>query len=243
MKKLIFHFVAVTVLCTWGKTLSVPMFPDEHWWGVCNSFGTNMPFSAETREFKADLFAWNYGGQPASLLLSDQGRVVWCPEQTRVSIDSGEIRMESDVADVSLEHGGDNLRDAYRHAQSRYFPPSGKMPDPLFFSAPQYNTWMELTYNQNEKGIIDYAQSMLDHGLPPGRWCGDDGKSVEGPASIEVSTTIERLPHFVRQSFSAGDSACSLTTQPCRRSVCCMSQEDNRQFSEPASAAACRKGR
>ena len=174
MKKLFFHFVVATVFCTWGKTLSVPMFPDEHWWGVCNSFGTNMPFTVETRDFNADLFAWNYGGQPASLLLSDQGRVVWCSEQTRVVIDGGVIVMESDGADVTLEQGGANLREAYAYASARHFSPSGKMPDPIFFSAPQYNTWMELTYNQNEKGIIDYAQSMLDHGLPPGVLMIDD---------------------------------------------------------------------
>ena len=35
----------------------VTMLPDEHWWGVCNSFGTNMPFTNETCDFKADLFA------------------------------------------------------------------------------------------------------------------------------------------------------------------------------------------
>ena len=77
----------------------VTMRDGEHWWGVCNSFGTNMPFTTETRDFKADLFAWNYGGQPASLLLSDQGRVVWCAEQTRVSIDGGVIPPGSWIAD------------------------------------------------------------------------------------------------------------------------------------------------
>ena len=152
----------------------VTMYPGEHWWGVCNSFGTNMPFTVETRDFKADLFAWNYGGQPASLLLSDQGRVVWCSEQTRVSIDGGVIAMESDGADVTVEQGGANLREAYLYASARHFPPSGKMPDSLFFSAPQYNTWMELTYNQNEKDILAYAQSMLDNGLPPGVLMIDD---------------------------------------------------------------------
>ena len=133
-----------------------------------------MPFTVETRDFKADLFAWNYGGQPASLLLSDQGRVVWCPEQTRVVIDGGVIVMESDGADVTVEQGGANLREAYLYASARHFPPSGKMPDTLFFSAPQYNTWMELTYNQNEKDILAYAQSMLDNGLPPGVLMIDD---------------------------------------------------------------------
>ena len=50
---------------------------------------------------------------------------------------------------------------------TEWFPPSGKTPDLLFFSAPQYNTWIELTYHQNEKDILAYAQSMLDNGLPP----------------------------------------------------------------------------
>ena len=44
----------------------------------------------------------------------------------------------------------------------------------LYFSAPQYNTWIELTYHQNEKDILAYAQSMLDHGLPPGVFMIDD---------------------------------------------------------------------
>ena len=169
----LFACVVATAVAS-AAVCKVTMHPGEHWWGVCNSFGTNMPFTVETRDFRADLFAWNYGGQPASLLLSDQGRVVWCPEQTRVSINGGVIAMESDGANVTQEQGGANLREAYLYASARHFPPPGKMPDPLFFSAPQYNTWMELTYNQNEKGILAYAQSMLDHGLPPGVLMIDD---------------------------------------------------------------------
>ena len=128
--------LAASSLMALADPFVVKIHPGEHWWGVCNSFGTNMPFTTETRGFKADLFAWNYGGQPASMLLSDKGRIVHCPEQTRVSIDGGEIRMESHGADVTLEQGGDCLRTAYRLASTKYFPPSGKMPDPLFFSAP-----------------------------------------------------------------------------------------------------------
>ena len=67
-----------------------------------------------------------------------------------------------------------NLRDAFRKASATWFPPSGKTPDLIFFSAPQYNTWIELTYNQNENDILRYAQSMLYNGLPPGVLMIDD---------------------------------------------------------------------
>jgi alpha-glucosidase len=34
--------------------------------------------------------------------------------------------------------------------------------------------------------------------LPPGKWKADDGQVHAGPATIEVSTPLSRLPHFIR---------------------------------------------
>lgn len=34
--------------------------------------------------------------------------------------------------------------------------------------------------------------------IPPGRWLGDDGTEVEGPAEITVNAPLSRLPHFKR---------------------------------------------
>ena len=65
--------VAATVALADG--CKVTMYPGEHWWGVCNSFGTNMPFTVETRDFKADLFAWNYSDKPKSCVLKIDGRI------------------------------------------------------------------------------------------------------------------------------------------------------------------------
>lgn len=65
--------LAVSLAGARAEVREVTIDPGEHWWGVCNSFGTNMPFTAETRGFSADISALNYGGQPASLLLSDRG--------------------------------------------------------------------------------------------------------------------------------------------------------------------------
>lgn len=174
MKKVFLIGIVSAAFPVFADVCTVKMHQGEKWWGVCNSFGTNMPFSAETKGFKADLFSWNYGGQPASLLLSDKGRIIWCPEQTRISIDGGAIVVESEGVEVTLEQGGVNLREAHAYASAHHFPPSGKMPDAVFFSAPQYNTWMELTYNQNENGILEYAQSMIDNGLPSGVLMIDD---------------------------------------------------------------------
>jgi alpha-glucosidase (family GH31 glycosyl hydrolase) len=36
--------------------------------------------------------------------------------------------------------------------------------------------------------------------IPPGRWLGDDGVEVEGPAEIVVNAPLKRLPYFKRIS-------------------------------------------
>ncbi|MDL2256376.1 glycoside hydrolase family 31 protein, partial [Parabacteroides sp. OttesenSCG-928-K15] len=66
------------------------------------------------------------------------------------------------------------LRDAYLAAMTKHFPPSGDLPDPLFFSMPQYNTWIELMYNQNQADILAYADNVLKHDFPVGVFMVDD---------------------------------------------------------------------
>jgi len=161
-----------------GSALSdvreIKMLPEENWWGIDNNFGRDMPFNA-TKEFKTDLRLDNYAHQALSLLVSDKGRAVWCPEPVGVTISRGVIRLESDAGEITLrEDAGKTLAEAYRFASKTWFPPTGEEPELLYFSAPQYNTWIELTYHQNEKDILSYAQSMLDHGFPPGVFMIDD---------------------------------------------------------------------
>ena len=117
----------------------------------------------------------NYAHQSLSFLCSDKGRAIWCPEPVGARIADGEIALESEAGAIELvEHAGANLREAFRAASARWFPPSGGEPDLLYFSAPQCNTWIELTYHQNERDILAYAQSMLDNGVPPGIFMIDD---------------------------------------------------------------------
>ena len=162
--------------CAYGEEVlekaSVDMLPGEEWRGAATHFGTEMPYVRETA-LEIDLRADNYYNQYSSLLLSNRGRVIWCDVQAKFVFTNGTIAVEAEKAPV-LTAAGETLRDAFRFASKTYFPSSGRTPDLAFFAAPQYNTWIELTYNQNEKDILAYAQSMLDNGCPPGVLMIDD---------------------------------------------------------------------
>ena len=172
MKKLLLSSISLLSLTLLAGTQTVKMTAGENWWGVANFFGTKMPFTEKT-DLKIDLRKDNYHNQCASLLLSDRGRVIWADAQALFTLKNGEITVESD-SEIVVTKGGDSLPEAYRFAMRKWFPASGKMPDPLFFSAPQINTWIELTYHQNEKDILGYAKSMVDNGVPAGVLMIDD---------------------------------------------------------------------
>ena len=172
MKKLLLSSISLLSLTLLADTQTVKMTAGENWWGAANFFGTKMPFTEKT-DLKIDLRKDNYHNQCASLLLSDRGRVIWADAQALFTLKNGEITVESD-SEIVVTKGGDSLPEAYRFAMRKWFPASGKMPDPLFFSAPQINTWIELTYHQNEKDILGYAKSMVDNGVPAGVLMIDD---------------------------------------------------------------------
>ena len=173
MRKIVSMTLGVTcAIRVLAEALTVGMLPGEDWRGVATHFGTEMPFD-ETTTLEIDLRTSNYHNQYSSLLLSSRGRVLWCDVQAKFAFSNGVITVEAEKSPV-LAQAGKTLRDAFRFASKTYFPPSGKTPDLAFFAAPQYNTWIELTYNQNEKDILAYAQSMLDNGCPPGVLMIDD---------------------------------------------------------------------
>ena len=172
MKKLLLSSISLLSLTLLAGTQTVKMTAGENWWGVANFFGTKMPFTEKT-DLKIDLRKDNYHNQCASLLLSDRGRVIWADAQALFTLKNGEITVESD-SEIVVTKGGDSLPEAYRFAMRKWFPASGKMPDPLFFSAPHINTWIELTYHQNEKDILGYAKTMIDNGVPAGVLMIDD---------------------------------------------------------------------
>lgn len=147
------------------------MLSGEFWWGGSTNDGVIMPFSADT-EFKAD-FRKKCPNQGMPLFLSSCGRYIWSDEPFSVEIKDGVITAEGE--NITLTEAGSCLRDAYLGASKAHFPFGGKMPRREFFETAQYNTWMEFTYNQNQKGILEYAHAIIENGMKPGIFIIDEG--------------------------------------------------------------------
>jgi len=148
----------------------ISVLSGESWFGGVVSCGLDMPWTAATKGFSRDLRKANYTNQTSPMLISDKGRWIWCDDPFAFSFDGGEIVIEaSGSAPVETgEAPGDTLRDAYLAVMRAHFPPEGAIPDPLLFTAPQYNTWIELNYHQNQKDMMSYASGIVDNGFPPG---------------------------------------------------------------------------
>jgi len=163
---------------TYSDSLTINSDNKTYWWtGIIND-GYKMPLN---QIYQADLKS-NYGNQAQPLILSSKGDVIWSEEPYIINFNSGRLRLKGRSVKFQYNKAGYTLKDAYGFASKTYFPPSGKMPDKLLFTNPQYNTWIELVYNQNQRDIMKYARSILANGFPPGvlmiddNWQEDYGK-------------------------------------------------------------------
>lgn len=165
LRYIILQLLLVCLPMMADNKVEIKMLPGEHWWGLATGLGKNMPF-VELDHF--DLMTQNQTNQSAPLLISDMGRYIWSDQPFRVVIKDGAILLNSDYERIQVEQAGKTLREAFLNVCSKHFHPSGKLPDALFFSRPQFNTWIELSTHQNQKGILDYARNIVKNGLPHG---------------------------------------------------------------------------
>jgi len=150
--------------------LTIERLPGEHWWGGCIDDGHQMPFAPG---FERDLLD-QQSNQVQPLLVSNRGRWVWSDDPFRFRVSSSSILVEG-RGTPSLGTGSTpQLPSAIRGAAAAHFPPSGRMPAPLLFSHPQYNTWIELQYQQTQEGVLAYARRLVGEGYPPGVLMVDD---------------------------------------------------------------------
>jgi hypothetical protein len=155
-----------------ADTERIPLLEGEKFWGGCVTDGKAMPFGASP--FERDLFGDTRGNQAQPLLVSNKGRYVWCDEPFLFRFDGQVLTVESAGGTIDTGTAGDSLRDAFRHASRTHFPSTGELPDELLFVKPQYNTWIELIYDQREDRIRGYADSIIANGFPPGVLMIDD---------------------------------------------------------------------
>lgn len=163
--------------------VSIELLPGERLWGGRVADGDKMPFKPG---FHCTL-SENSGNQVEPLLLSSEGRYIWSDKPFDITVEDGTLKLSNLTSRVETAIVGDNLQDAYDFAKTAFYSFDGSLPPVEFFEEPQYNTWIELQYNQNQADVLRYAQGILDHGLPPGilmiddTWMEDYGKWVFHP--------------------------------------------------------------
>ena len=162
---------AQPTLATNGTHVLVSSSSNTCWWAGIIDQGYQMPLP---EGYEADLRGDTYGNQGQPLLLSSRGDIIWSEEAFVFRLSPQGLTVEGNSGQLRQAKFGDSLRDAFLYASRTHFPPSGKTPDELLFLAPQYNTWIELMYDQNQNDILKYAKAIRDNGFPPGVLMIDD---------------------------------------------------------------------
>ncbi len=178
MKNIIITLSLISTCLTAQKTDTLKITTSDNWWTGIVGLGQAMPLSGS---FEANTYGKGYANQVQPLLLSDRGDVIWSEAPLHIVKKGNELSV---ISHDKIIHTATNatLKEAVQYAGKNYFPPSGKMPDETLFAAPQYNTWIELMYDQNEKDILKYARAIIENNYPPGvlmiddNWQEDYGK-------------------------------------------------------------------
>lgn len=145
---------------------------DEYWYGGAAHFGAKMPVS-EDSDILIDLISGEgIKDQFSPLFVSNKGRYIRSDRPFEIRFNNGIIETS---AEVELSSGHENLKGALAAAAQKSFVRDAGVPDSIFFKAPQYNTWIELMYNQNQKQILEYAHKLIAEGMKPGVFMIDEG--------------------------------------------------------------------
>jgi alpha-glucosidase (family GH31 glycosyl hydrolase) len=149
----------------------IPKSAGVYWWAGIIDHGFQMPL---TDGYEADLLGETYGNQGQPLLLSSQGDVIWSEDPLRIKASNEGLLVQAGTAPLERTGSSGSLREAFLYARKHYFHGAARMPDELLFLCPQYNTWIELMYDQNQADILKYAKGIRDNGFPTGVLMVDD---------------------------------------------------------------------
>lgn len=154
------------------NTINFPLQKGELWWSGIINHGQLMPFG-DTSTYANNLLGNNEGNQAQPLLLSNKGRYIWSEDPFQFSFSNGSMNVKG-INKIDTGTVGNTLRQVQQYVRNKYFAASGKMPDSLLITKPQYNTWIELNYNQNQADVLKYAHAIINNGFQPGVLMIDD---------------------------------------------------------------------
>lgn len=173
MKRTIASLVlAFATLAVYAQQRSeIPILAAEKWWGAYTTLGEWMPLEAPAaqRSFAKE----NLANQAAPVFVSNMGRYIYNDYPFTFEFDGSKFIIDAPQK-VEAVRAGKTLRETFVLVKDKYFKSNGQMPPELFFSMPQYNTWIELQYNQNQADVEKYADDILSNGYPAGILMIDD---------------------------------------------------------------------
>lgn len=168
--------LVISLSCSSEKSyrLSLTLEEDERWWIGVITDSHLFPLDGGS-EYAFNFYGDTRGNQGQPLLISSKGRYIWNEEPFDFRFENGTLTASCELADFETGQAGSNLKEVYQHCSRQFFPPSGDIPAEELFTLPQFNTWIEFTYYQNQEGILEYARGIVDHGFDPGVLMIDEG--------------------------------------------------------------------
>lgn len=148
---------------------------NEYFWGGSAVDGKINPLKASS-DFTAD-YREECINQTMPLFLSSIGRYIWSDNPFKIEIKDGIINIDGE--NVELYEAGTSLKDAYLGAMKRHFPTDKRKLPMEYFSAPQFNTWMEFVYEPTQDKVLSYAEAVIENGFTPGIFIIDEGWQIQ----------------------------------------------------------------
>lgn len=158
--------------------MQIRMYPSEAWYAAVSAYGSDCPLDVDS-QCKLSFRNNATMNQMTALLVSNHGRYVYAQEGFDALFDRGTITLDGWQTPPEYVEAGDTLRSAVQ-AFIRQHDQAHGQPIALacrLTQAPVYNTWIELTYQQNQAGILQYAHHLIENGFSPGTLIIDDGWS------------------------------------------------------------------
>jgi alpha-glucosidase len=161
-----------------AKEISVELLPNEKWWGGLSVDGVRMPYSSDS-PFTVNLYGDAKGNQGQPFFVSNMGRYIWSEDPFTFKIEGNKLSAVSEFSNIELGQSGTTMKEAFLYASKKFFPSNGLIPDTLLFVRPQYNTWIELMYDQNQENVLKYAKGIVENHFPTGIIMIDDNWQMD----------------------------------------------------------------